>query len=248
MIQSLADIFKVPDLKKKIGITLIILTAYRVGTTVPLPGVDASALKAFFAAQQGGMFAFLNMFSGGAMQRLSVFALGIMPYINASIIMSLLQTAIPYLEKLAKEGAPGREKIIRITRYSTLLIAAIQGFGFTFWIQSMKAPGGQSVLMFTGFGFKMILVLTLMTGTMLVMWLGEQITENGIGNGISLIIFTGIIARFPAGIKNTLDLVRTEDLSVFGLILIVVLMLAILSFTVFIEEAQRRVPIQYAQR
>jgi len=248
MIDSFADIFKVQDLKKKLGFTFLVLACYRIGTTVPLPGVDATALRAFFAAQRGGIFAFLNMFSGGAMERLSVFALGIMPYINASIIMSLLQTSIPYLEKLSKEGGPGREKITRITRYSTLVLGAVQGFGLTFWIQSMKAPTGESVLMFTGLGFRILLVLTMVTGTMLVMWFGEQITENGIGNGISLIIFTGIVAGFPAALKNTFDLVRTQEISFFVMLLIGAFMLAILALTVFIEEAQRRIPIQYAQR
>lgn len=248
MINSFADIFKVPALKNKIGFTLLVLACYRIGTTVPLPGVDATAVRAFFAAQSGGIFGFLNMFSGGAMARMSVFALGIMPYINASIIMSLLQTSVPYLEKLSKEGAPGREKITRMTRYSTLLLGAVQGFGLTFWIQSMKAPTGEPVLMFTGMGFRILIVLTLVTGTMLVMWLGEQITENGIGNGISLIIFTGIVAGFPAGMKNTFDLVRMDEVSFFAMLLIVAFMLAILALTVFIEEAQRRIPIQYAQR
>jgi len=245
MVNSFADIFKVPALKKKIGFTLLVLACYRIGTTVPLPGVDATALRAFFAAQRGGIFAFLNMFSGGAMARMSIFALGIMPYINASIIMSLLQTSVPYLEKLSKEGAPGREKITRITRYSTLLLGAVQGFGLTFWIESMKAPTGESVLMFSGMGFRILLVLTLVTGTMLVMWLGEQITENGIGNGISLIIFTGIVAGFPMGMKSTFELVRMEEVSFFVMLLIVAFMLAILALTVFIEEAQRRIPIQY---
>ncbi|MEA2081615.1 MAG: preprotein translocase subunit SecY [Elusimicrobiota bacterium] len=248
MINSFGDIFKVQDLKRKIGFTFLILAVYRVGTTVPLPGVNAAALQAFFASQQGGVLGFLNMFSGGAMARLSIFALGIMPYINASIIMSLLQTAIPYLEKLSKEGAPGREKITRMTRYATLLIGSVQAFGLTFWIQSMKTPGGESVLMFTGFGFRLLLVLTMLTGTMLVMWLGEQITESGIGNGISLIIFTGIVAGFPSGLKNTYSLLTTDEISLFGLALIGAFMLAILALTVFIEEAQRRIPIQYAQR
>ncbi|MBA3066833.1 preprotein translocase subunit SecY [bacterium] len=247
MINSFGDIFKVQDLKRKIGFTFLVLAVYRVGTTVPLPGVNAAALQAFFA-QQEGVMGFLNMFSGGAMARLSVFALGIMPYINASIIMSLLQTSIPYLEKLSKEGAPGREKITRMTRYATLLIGAVQAFGLTFWIQSMKTPGGEPVLMFTGLGFRLLLVLTMLTGTLLVMWLGEQITESGIGNGISLIIFTGIVAGFPSGLKNTYSLLSTGEITLFGLTLIGIFMLAILALTVFIEEAQRRIPVQYAQR
>ncbi len=249
MIESFGDIFKVSDLKRKLAITFLILAAYRVGTAIPMPGVDPTALKAFFAAHCGGIFAFLNMFSGGALKRLSIFALGVMPYINASIIMSLLQTAVPYLEKLSKEGAPGREKITRITRYSTLLLAAIQGFGFTYWIQSMSSPtSGNPVLLYTSIWFRIFLVLTMVTGTMLLVWLGEQITENGVGNGISLIIFVGIVARFPAGLKNTLDLLRAQEISLFGLILVGAFLLAILALTVFIEEAQRRIPIQYAQR
>jgi len=247
MINTFGDIFKVQDLKRKIGFTFLILAVYRVGTTVPLPGVNAGALQAFFARQEGVM-GFLNMFSGGAMERLSIFALGVMPYINASIIMSLLQTAVPYLEKLSKEGAPGREKITRMTRYATLIIGSVQAFGLTYWIQSMKSPGGEAVLMFTSFGFRLLLVVTMLTGTMLVMWLGEQITESGIGNGISLIIFAGIVAGFPSGLQKTYSLLRTDEISLFGLALIGIFMLAILALTVFIEEAQRRIPIQYAQR
>ena len=247
MIDSLGNILKVKELMKKIGFTFLILAIYRVGTTVPLPGVNAGALQAFFKGREG-ILGFLNMFSGGAMERLSIFALGIMPYINASIIMSLLQTSVPYLEKLSKEGGPGREKITRLTRYATLVIGMVQGFGLTYWIESMKAPGGEPVLLFGGFGFRMLLVLTMLTGTMLVMWLGEQITENGIGNGISLIIFTGIVARFPAGLKNTFNLLMNEEITFFGLLLVGSFLMAILALTVFIEEAQRRVPIQYAQR
>ncbi|MCD6422711.1 MAG: preprotein translocase subunit SecY [Elusimicrobia bacterium] len=248
MIQNLPDIFKVSDLKKKLAFTFFILAVYRIGTAIPLPGVNADAIRAFFQAQTNNIFAFLNMFSGGAMKRLSIFALGVMPYINASIIMSVLQTAVPYLEKLSKEGAPGREKITRITRYATVLIAGIQGFAFTFWIESMRPPGGQPVLLVSGIGFRLLLVLTLITGTMLVVWLGEQITENGIGNGISLIIFTGIVAGFPAGLKRTLDLVKAGTISFFGLLFIGLFLLAILALTVWVEEAQRRIPIQYAQR
>jgi len=242
------EIFNIPDLRRRVLFTLGILALFRLGTAIPLPGVNAKALAAFFAQQKGTIFGFLDMFSGGAMRRVSIFALGVMPYINASIIMSLLQTAVPYLEKLSKEGEIGRRKITQITRYLTVLIAGIQGFGFTLWLKTMKMPGGEQVLYGSGFGFRLLIILTIIVGTLLCMWLGEQITENGIGNGISLIIFTGIVARLPASIKNTWTLVRTGELSLLGALFFLILAIGITALVVLVEQAHRRIPVQYTRR
>jgi len=248
MLRSITDIFKIPELKKKILFTLGILAAYRVGAAIPTPGIDASALKAFFETQRGTIFGFLDMFSGGALNRLSIFSLGVMPYINASIIMSLLQTAIPYLERLSKEGEFGRRKITQITRYGTLLIAGIQAFGLTFWMQSMKAPSGASIVKSAGLSFQLITILTLTTGTVFIMWLGEQITEKGVGNGISLIIFAGIVDRLPAAVGNVFRLLRSEEMTLFGVLFLAALAFGITAIVVWVEQAQRKIPVQYAKR
>ncbi len=247
MLKGFANLFSIADLKKKILFTIAILAVYRIGTTVPVPGVDVRALKAFFEAQAGSLFGFLDMFSGGALGRLSIFALGIMPYINASIIMSLLRTTIPYLERLQKEGEAGRKKINQITRYAAVAIAAIQAFGLTFWMQSMET-GGVRVVQNPGLGFQLVTVITLMTGTILIMWLGERITEDGIGNGISLIIFTGIVARMPAGVNNLFRMIRVEEMSLFGALFVTLVIIAITMAVVFVEQGQRKIPVQYAKR
>jgi preprotein translocase subunit SecY len=247
MLKGFENVFKISDLKKKILFTIAILAVYRLGTTVPVPGVDVRALKAFFEAQAGSLFGFLDMFSGGALGRLSIFALGIMPYINASIIMSLLRTTIPYLERLQKEGEAGRKKINQITRIAAVAIAAIQAFGLTFWMQSMEA-GGVRVVQEPGLTFQLVTVITLMTGTILIMWLGERITEDGIGNGISLIIFTGIVARMPAAINNLVRMIRVEEITLFGALFIAVVMLLITAAVIFVEQGQRKIPVQYAKR
>jgi preprotein translocase subunit SecY len=247
MIRGFADLFKIQDLKKKILFTLLLLSVYRVGASIPVPGVDVVALRAFFEAQAGTLFGFLDMFSGGALSRLSIFALGIMPYINASIIMSLLRTTIPYLEKLQKEGEAGRKKLNQITRYMAVAIAAIQAFGLTFWMQSMEA-GGIKVVNKPGLPFQLITVVTLVTGTIFIMWLGEQITEEGVGNGISLIIFAGIVARMPAGINNMFRMVRVEEMTLFGALFITAVVILITAAVVFVEQGQRKIPVQYAKR
>ncbi|MFC2062120.1 preprotein translocase subunit SecY, partial [Elusimicrobiota bacterium] len=247
MIRGIDGILKVPELKKRILFTLGILAVYRLGTTIPTPGVDVNALKAFFEAQAGSLFGFLDMFSGGALGRLSIFALGVMPYINASIIMSLLRTTIPYLERLQKEGDAGRKKISQITRYLAVAIASIQALGLTFWMQSMEA-GGIKVVRNPGFGFQFITVVTLVTGTIFIMWLGEQISEEGLGNGISMIIFTGIVARLPAGVNNMVRMVRVEELSFFGAMFITAVVIAVTGAVVFVEQGQRKIPVQYAKR
>ncbi len=247
MIRGFGDIVKIQELKKKVLFTLGVLAVYRLGASITVPGVNIAALKIFFEAQAGTLLGFLDMFSGGALGRLSIFALGIMPFINASIIMSLLRTTVPYLEKLSKEGEAGRKKINQITRYMAVLIAIVQGFGLTFWMQAMEA-GGISVVKDPGVGFQLMTVVTLVAGTIFVMWLGEQITESGVGNGISLIIFAGIVSAIPAGINNVVRMVRIEEISLFGALFLLIIVVIITSFVVFVEQGQRRIPVQYAKK
>jgi len=249
MIQSgYQNILKLPELKKKLLITFALLFVYRIGVHIPTPGIDAVALSSFFDNVGGTLFAMFNMFSGGALERLSVFALGIMPYISASIILQLMTVVIPHLEQLSKEGEQGRKKITQYTRYGTVVLSVIQGFGISVGLESMTAPGGAPIVMDPGWSFRIITVITLTAGTAFIMWLGEQITERGIGNGISLIIFAGIVARMPAAIGNTLRLLSTGEMSIFAILILLVLMLAVIAFIIFMEQAQRRIPVQYAKR
>jgi preprotein translocase subunit SecY len=245
-----AEVFKVPELKRRILFTIGILAAYRVGATIPIPGVNADALRALFAAQQNTLLGFLNIFSGGALGRLSIFSMGIMPYINASIIMSLLQGAhvIPYLDRLAKEGEQGRKRMNQITRYLTLALGGLQSFGLTFAVSKMPAPGGMPIVLNPSAGFIALTVLTLTTGTVFIMWLGEQITERGIGNGVSLIIFAGIVDRLPSAIADLIRLIRIEEISLFKALLLVALVLVVTGLVVWVETAQRKIPVQYAKR
>ena len=242
------NIVKIPELKKRILYTLALLAVYRIGVHVPTPGIDSVALASFFARAQGTLLGLFDMFSGGALERLSVFALGIMPYISASIILQLLTVVVPHLERLSKEGEQGRKKITQYTRYGTVLLSIIQGFGISVGLESMTSPGGAPVVVDPGWAFRLMTVLTLTAGTAFIMWLGEQITERGIGNGISLIIFAGIVARMPAAIGNTFRLLSTGEMGIFPVILLLVLMVAVVAFIIFIEQGQRRIPVQYAKR
>lgn len=248
MLKSFADIFKIPELKRRVLFTLGILAIFRVGVAIPTPGIDAEALRAFFETQKHTLFGFLDMFSGGALSRFSIFSLGIMPYINASIIISLLQTVVPYLEKLSKEGELGRRKITQFTRYGTVLLAMVQAFGLSFMLMQMRAPNGTAVVRIPSFGFQLITVLTLVTGTIFVMWLGEQITEQGVGNGISLIIFVGIVDRLPAAIKDLFRLFKIGEISLFPVLFLIALVLVVTGLVVWLETGQRRIPVQYAKR
>lgn len=250
MHNSFADIFKVPELKRRIIFTLLIIVAYRIGASIPIPGINAEAVKSLFAAQSGGLLGFLDMFSGGALNRMSVFSMGIMPYINASIIMSLMQGAhvIPYLDRLAKEGEQGRKKLTQITRYATLILGAIQSFGLTMAISRMPTPSGMPIVVDPSMSWIIMTVTTLVTGTVLIMWLGEQVTERGIGNGISLIIFAGIVERLPHAVLGVIKLVRMEELSLFYALGLLILVLAVLFIVVWVETAQRKIPIHYAKR
>jgi preprotein translocase subunit SecY len=242
------NLFKIPELKKRVFFTLGLLIVYRIGVHVPVPGIDAVALASFFAKAKGTILGLFDMFSGGALERLSVFALGIMPYISASIILQLLTVVVPHLERLSKEGEQGRKKITQYTRYGTVVLSIIQGFGISVGLESMMAPGGAPVVIAPGWGFRLLTMITLTSGTAFIMWLGEQITERGIGNGISLIIFSGIIVRMPNAISNSFRLLSTGELSIFPLLILIALMVAVVGFIVFIEQGQRRIPVQYAKR
>ena len=242
------NIFKIPELKKRIVYTLALLIVYRIGVHVPTPGIDAVALASFFARAKGTLLGLFDMFSGGALERLSVFALGIMPYISASIILQLLTVTIPHLERLSKEGEQGRKKITQYTRYGTILLSVIQGFGISVCLEKMMSPGGAAVVIDPGWGFRLMTVMTLTAGTAFIMWLGEQITERGIGNGISLIIFAGIIARMPAAVGNTFRLLSTGEMGLFVVIILTILMTLVVAFIIYVEAGQRRITVQYAKR
>jgi preprotein translocase subunit SecY len=248
-VAGLANIAKIPELKKRIIFTLLMLAVYRLGCHIPTPGIDPDALMAFFARQRGTIFGLFDMFSGGALERLSVFALGIMPYISAAIIIELLKVVIPSLERLYKEGEAGSKKIKQYTRYGTVLIAIVQGIGISIGLEGMTGgSGGMAVVLHPGWGFRLMTVLTLTTGTAFIMWLGEMITERGIGNGISLIIFAGIVARLPSAIIKSFELMRTGEIYPILMVLILVLMGAVVAFIVFVERGQRRIQVQYAKR
>ncbi|NOZ78186.1 MAG: preprotein translocase subunit SecY [Acidobacteria bacterium] len=248
MIESFRNIFVIPDLRKRIIFTFMLLGVYRLGAFIPTPGVDPQAIAEFMAASKGTVLGFLNLFSGGALGRMGVFALGIMPYISASIILELLTVVWPYLEKLSKEGELGRRKITQYTRYGTVVLSIIQSLGISFFLERTTAPGGAALVPSPGWGFRMMTVLTLTTGTAFVMWLGEQITERGVGNGISLIIFAGIVVGLPQAIINTMVDIKTGSLSIITVVVLVVFMVAVVAAIVYMERAQRRIPVQYAKR
>ncbi|MBI5286588.1 MAG: preprotein translocase subunit SecY [Deltaproteobacteria bacterium] len=248
MFPGVKNIPNIPELNRRIFATFLLLIVYRIGVFVPTPGIDAQALAAFFNQARGTLLDFVVMFTGGALEHFSVFALGIMPYISASIILQLLTVVIPHLERLSKEGESGRRKIIQYTRYGTVLLSAIQGLGISIGLENMKGPGGELIVVNPGWDFRLMTVITLTSGTAFIMWLGEQITERGIGNGISLIIFAGIVARMPSAINHTYQLVRTGELSLFLVLILIALMIAVVAFIIFVETGQRRIAIQYPRR
>lgn len=248
-LSGVENLARLPELKKRLLWTLGLLAFYRVGIHVPTPGVDTAALQDFFAQVSNTLFGIFNMFSGGGLSNFSIFALGIMPYISASIIIQLLTVVSPELKRLAKEeGAAGRKKITQYTRYGTVLITVVQGLFIAIGLENMHSPTGAPVVLDAGWGFRLTTIITLTAGTVLIMWLGEQMTERGIGNGISLIIFGGIVAGLPAGIGKTFQLMGAGEISLFVLLLIVAFMVAVLGGIVYMERAQRRIPIQYAKR
>jgi preprotein translocase subunit SecY len=248
MLDSIRNIFSIPELRKRVIFTLLLLAVYRIGAQIPNPGISATALAEFWQTQKGTIFGFIDLFSGRSFSRMTIFALGIMPYISASIILQLLQVVWPYLERLSKEGELGRKKITQYTRYGTLLICVIQGLGISIFLQQLTSPGGLRIVPNPGIGFQLLTVLTLTTGTVFIMWLGEQISERGIGNGISLIIFAGIVVDFPRSIQSLVSGLRTGNMDPLRLIFLIVLMLAVVAIIVFVERGQRRIPVSYAKR
>jgi len=247
VIDGIQNVFKIPELKKRLFYTFALLAVYRVGAFVPTPGIDSQALARYFESVQGTILGFFNMFSGGALEQMAVFALGIMPYISASIILELLTVVVPYLEKLKKEGEAGRKKINQYTRYGTVVLSMIQGLGIAIGLEHMEV-GGALIVPAAGWSFRLMTVLTLTTGTTFIMWLGEQITERGVGNGISLIIFSGIVARMPSAIGQTWTQLRLGEMSPFLFLGVLVVMVAVVAAIVFMEAGHRRIPIQYAKR
>jgi preprotein translocase subunit SecY len=246
ILSSFQNIFKIQELKSRIFFTLALLAVYRIGAHIPTPGINGEALSEFLARSgAGALMGFFDMFSGGALSRVTIFALGIMPYISASIILQLLTVVIPAIGKLAKEGEAGRKKIVRYTRYGTVVISAIQSFGIAAGLESMQ---NGAFVQNPGWSFKLLTMLTLTSGTAFIMWLGEQITERGIGNGISLIIFAGIVARFPNAIISTIRLIQAGELSLFFVVALVIMMVAVIGAIIYVERGQRKIPVQYAKR
>jgi len=247
VIQTFQNIFKVPELRKRVLFTLGILVVFRIGSQIPTPGIDAKAMSEFFGQLSGTLFGLYNMFVGGAFEKASVFSLGIMPYISASIIIQLLGAVIPFFQRLQKEGEEGRRKITQYTRYGTVLIGALQALGTSVYLESLNAQG-VAVVPNPGVGFKLLTMLTFTSGTIFIMWLGEKITERGIGNGISLIIFIGIIASFPTAVYDEIRLLLSGQRNFFTEIFLVAFMIAVIGAIVLVTRAQRRVPVQYAKR
>jgi len=257
MFSAIVNAFKIPDLKKRLLITGALIAVYRVGCYIPTPGIDGAALAEFFnrisRTQGGTIFGIINMFSGGAMEKLTIFALGIMPYISSSIILQLLTAVIPALEKIAKEGKAGYEKINQFTRYGTVALALIQSYFIALWLENPARFEGLRIVMAPGWGFRIITVLTLTTGTIFIMWLGEQIQERGIGNGISLIITAGIISRIPAAMHQLYVLVSPfaasrRQIQPFTLVVMAVFLVAVVFGVIMITQGQRKIPVQYARR
>ncbi|MBP1642481.1 MAG: secY [Acidobacteria bacterium] len=248
MLDSVRNIFAIPDLRKRVLFTFALLAVYRIGCHIPTPGIDPRALIEFMNAVQNTFLGFVNTFTGGSLERVAVFALGIMPYITASIILQLMTVVVPYLEKLSKEGELGRRKITQYTRYGTVLVSVIQSTGIALWLEKTTTPAGAALVPDPGWGFRLMTVLTLTTGCAFIMWLGEQISERGVGNGISLIIFAGIVVGLPGAVADTIGKIRTNELSIIGVLILIAFMVLVVGFIVYMERAQRRIPVQYAKR
>jgi preprotein translocase subunit SecY len=248
MLQSLRNIWDIPDLRKRILFTLGLLAVYRLGSHITTPGINTQALIDFFEQNRANWFGLVDMFSGGNLARITIFALGIMPYISASIILQLLTVVWPYLEKISKEGELGKRKITQYTRYGTVLLSIVQSMAIAAYLETMTLNNNFAIVENPGWGFRLMTVLTLTTGTAFIMWLGEQITERGIGNGMSLIIFAGIVVGFPKGLIDTFVMIQRGDLSLFAAVLLVAAMVLVVAAIVFVERGQRRIPVQYAKR
>jgi preprotein translocase subunit SecY len=247
ILSSIQNIFSIPDLRKRVLFMLGLLAVYRVGAFIPTPGINGDALEQLFRAQAGSILGFLDIFTGGAMRRFSIFALGIMPYITASIILQLATVVVPFLEKLSKEGELGRKKITQYTRYLTVVLTLFQGFMTAIALERSGGTGPQIVL-HPGWGFRLMVMITLTTGTAFIMWIGEQITERGIGNGISLIIFAGIVVGLPQAVLFIVQQIQTRAWSIFTPIILIVVMVLVVAAVVFVERGQRKIPVQYAKR
>lgn len=245
VLQSFQNIFKIAELKSRVLFTFALLAVYRIGAHIPTPGINGEELSKFLLQKGGAVMGFFDMFAGGALSRMTIFALGIMPYISASIILQLLTVVIPAIGKLAKEGEEGRKKIVKYTRYGTVVISAIQSMGIAIGLEGMS---GGAFIQNPGWGFRLMTMITLTSGTAFIMWLGEQITERGIGNGISLIIFAGIVARFPLAIVSTYRLISAKELSLLLVLLIIIFMVGVVAFIIYMERGQRKIPVQYAKR
>ncbi len=248
MLQALRNIWDIPDLRKRVLFTLGLLAVYRLGNHVPTPGIDSRALVDFFDQNRTNWFGLVDMFSGGNLAKVTIFALGIMPYITSSIILQLLTVVWPFLEKLSKEGELGRRKITQYTRYGTMLISVVQSFGIAIYLERLTVSNQFHIVDSPGWTFRFMAVLTLTTGTCFIMWLGEQITERGVGNGMSLIIFAGIVVGFPRGLIDTYQMFTRGDMSLFAGLLLVAAMVVVVGAIVFVERGQRRIPVQYAKR
>jgi preprotein translocase subunit SecY len=248
MIETFENIFKIPELRKRILFTLALLVVYRVGGHVPTPGIDPQVLGEFFKQMRGSLFGLYDMFVGGAFHKATIFSLGIMPYISASIIIQLMGAVVPYFQKLQKEGEEGRRKITQYTRYGTVLIAAMQALGTSVFLESLQPSVGRYVVPNPGLSFKFITMITFTCGTIFIMWLGEQITEKGIGNGISLIIMIGIIARLPGGTVDEVRMLFLGQRNFFAEIFLMALMVVVIAAIVLVTRAQRKIPVQYAKR
>src|SRR5258708_4463493 len=249
-IEAFRNLFRIPDLRNRVLFTLALLAVYRIGAHIPTPGINTRVLETLFQQGEGSVLGIFDLFSGGNLRRLTIFALCIMPYSTASIILQLMTVVFPYLEKLKKEGDPGRRKITQYSRYLTILLSIIQSTTIATALQSQNI-GGQALVYHPGFGFVLMTILTLTTGSAFIMWLGEQISERGIGNGMSLIIFVGIVVGLPRAILNLYELAKTGAWGPFTplvLIALVALMMAVVAFIVFVEGGQRRIPVQYAKR
>jgi len=246
--EGIQNVPRIPELRRRLGYTLGMLAVYRIGVAIPTPGINGQAMADYFRQAQGTVFDMVNLFSGGALERFSIFALGIMPYISASIILQLMTLVIPYLEQLKKEGEQGNKRITQYTRYGTVALALIQGLFISLGLEQIQTPAGGLVVANPGWAFRLMTMLTLTSGTAFIMWIGEQISERGIGNGISLIIFAGIVASIPSALVTTFSYVRQGELGPMVLLFLGVLMVLTIGAIIFIERGQRRIPVQYAKR
>ncbi|MFQ5743152.1 MAG: preprotein translocase subunit SecY [Acidobacteriota bacterium] len=248
MIETFRNIFAISELRNRVLFTFGLLGVFRIGANIPIPGVNSKAVLEFFQQLQGSFFGLVDLFSGGALRQMTVFALGIMPYISASIILQLLTVVWPYLERLQKEGELGRKKITAYTRYGTVGLSLIQSFGISLALEGTTSPSGQAFVPQPGWGFRMMTVLTLTTGTAFLMWLGEQISERGVGNGISLLIFAGIAVGLPRAMISTYQQLEVGAMNLLTIIVLLLVMIAVTGFVVLMESSQRRIPVQYAKR